>query len=358
MVEMRHSYLFAGILSAMLLAGCGGNTQQAVEKEAMPTGWAEAEGYKLVWYDQFDGDSIDTSIWNFEDNSRGGGNWEMQYYAPKNVTLEQAPTGEKCMVLNAQKENYKNRPATSARVNTAGKLAVQYGVIEARVKVPRTADGLWPAFWMLGANSVQNMGNDDSFESSVKNDSASNVVVWPKCGEIDILEMGHANGIKDSIQDRYFNGACHWGEDFNNGAYPNTAGNFTADSSLQEDFHLFSLVWTADSLQMYLDRDKDPDVKPYFSLATTYKGIENDPGNYFNHPFFIIANLAVGGAFTGLPGSDTDKYPEVISEDWKNFQHILQTGALAEDGTPSKMYIDFVRIYQRGDEGEQLIIKK
>ena len=100
----------------------------------------------------------------------------MQYYAPKNVTLEQAPTGEKCMVLNARKENYKNRPATSARVNTAGKLAVQYGVIEARVKVPRTADGLWPAFWMLGANSVQNMGNDDSFDYTADYSTGDGIV--------------------------------------------------------------------------------------------------------------------------------------------------------------------------------------
>lgn len=354
----KYITFFAATFAAFALCGCGSQTCQSEQKEEMPMGWAESEGYKLVWYDQFDGDSINTAVWNFEDNSRGGGNWEMQYYTPDNATLEQHPSGVKCLVLNAKKENVNNRPATSARVNTAGKLAVQYGVIEARIKVPKTADGLWPAFWMLGANNAPNMGNDDSFEASIKKDSTSKVVVWPKCGEIDILEMGHANGIRDSIQDRYFNGACHWGEDFNNGAYPNLAMNFTADSTLQDDFHLFSLVWTPDSVQMYLDRDQNPDVKPYFSLATTYKGIENDPGNYFNHPFHIIINLAVGGAFTGLPGSDTEKYPEVISEDWKNFQHILQTGALAEDGTPSKMYIDFVRIYQRGDEGEQLIIKQ
>lgn len=353
----RYITFFAATFAAFALCSCGGQSCQSEQKEEMPKGWAEAEGYKLVWYDQFDGDSINTEVWNFEDNSRGGGNWEMQYYTPANATLEQHPSGVKCLVLNAKKENVNNRPATSARVNTAGKLAVQYGVVEARIKVPKTADGLWPAFWMLGANNAPNMGNDDSFEASIKQDSTSKVVVWPKCGEIDILEMGHANGIKDSIQDRYFNGACHWGEDFNNGAYPNLAMNFTADSSLQDDFHLFSLVWTPDSVQMYLDRDQNPDVKPYFSLATTYKGIENDPGNYFNHPFHIIINLAVGGAFTGLPGSDTDKYPEVISEDWKNFQHIVSSGALAEDGTPSKMYIDFVRIYQRGDEGEQLIKK-
>ncbi len=355
----KHIELFAALATAFVMVACCNNGSEAtVEREEMPAGWAENEGYALVWYDQFDAGVLDSTIWNLEDNARGGGNYEMQYYAPKNISFEEDSTGVKCLVLNAIKENYKNRPATSARLNTNNKLAVQYGVIEARIKVPHTADGLWPAFWMLGANNAPNMGNDDSFEAAVRADSASGFVVWPKCGEIDILEMGHADGIANGIQDRYFNGACHWGEEVNNGAYPNHVMNYTADETLQDDFHLYSLVWTPDSILMFLDKDKNPDAKPYYSLATTYKGILDDPGNYFNHPFHLVMNLAVGGMFTGLPGSDTEKYPEEISEDWKNFRHIIESGALAEDGTPSKMYVDFVRIYQRADDGSQLLIKE
>ena len=298
--------------------------------------------YELVWSDEFDGTELNTAYWNVEDNARGGGNAELQYYAPKNITIEKHPlTGESCLVLNAQREDYKNRPCTSARLNTQDKVTVEYGKVEARIAFPYTADGLWPAFWMLGNNLAKDLGNNDDIDKQKAELAKQNRVVWPKCGEIDICEMGHWNGIKDGTQDRYFNGACHWGESYNGGDYPNYAQNNTADYPVQGDFHLFTLEWSEDSIAMYLDKDKYPEEAPYFQLSLRKKEI-GDPGHYFNHPFYLVLNLSVGGIFPGMPSAE--KYPELITADDPSFQSVT---ALPADGTPVKMYVDYIRVYKK-----------
>ena len=295
----------------------------------------------LVWSDEFDGETLNTAYWNVEDNARGGGNAELQYYAPKNITIERHPvSGERCLVLNAQREDYRNRPCTSARINTQDKVTVSYGKVEARIAFPHTADGLWPAFWMLGNNLAKDLGNDDSVDNRAEELAKQNRVVWPKCGEIDICEMGHVNGIKAGTQDRFFNGACHWGESFNNGAYPNVGQFCTADYPVQGDFHLFTLLWTEDSIAMYLDQDKYPEVEPYFQLSLRGKDI-NEPGHYFNHPFYLVLNLSVGGFFPDMPAAE--KYPELITADDPSFRRVT---ALPADGTPVKMYVDYIRVYK------------
>ncbi len=310
-----------------------------------------AQEYRLVWEDDFNGEVIDTAYWNFEDNARGGGNAEMQYYTPQNASIERHPeTDASCLVIAAKREDYKNRPATSARLNTQDKVAIQYGKIEARIAFPYTADGLWPAFWMLGNDLATNLGNDDSVDKQRKRLRREGRTVWPKCGEIDIVEMGHADGIKAGLQDRYFNGAAHWGESFNNGKYPNTAGVMTADYAVQGGFHLFTVAWTKDSIAMYLDQDKYPDTKPYFELSLRDKSI-NKPGYYFNKPFYFVVNLAVGGFFPALPAPE--KYAPVITADWENFQKIT---ALPADGTPVKMYVDYIRVYQTNEKDSKLLL--
>ena len=311
--------------------------------------------YELVWEDDFNDPVVNPSFWNLENNARGGGNAEMQYYSPNNVTIEQHPSGVNCLVINAKKENYKNRPATSGRINSQDKVAFKYGKLVTRIQFPHTADGLWPAFWMLGNNLAKDLGNDDSVDRQKRKNKKNGWVIWPKCGEIDIVEMGHADGIKNGTQNRYFNGACHWGEDFNNGAYPNYGAHQANPYSLQDDFHTITVYWTPDSITMYLDQDVYPDVKPYFSLPIAGKGEKNAPSRYFHHPFYIVSNLAVGGYFTGLPAPE--KYAPVITDEWENFKHITET-ALPADGTPVKMYIDYIKLYPRGDKGEQLILKQ
>ena len=300
--------------------------------------------YTLVWEDNFEADELNADYWNVDDNARGGGNAELQYYAPKNVTVEKHPvSGEGCLVLSAQREDYYYttaegkqgyRPATSGRLNTQDKVTVEYGRVEARIAFPYTANGLWPAFWMLGNNLATNL------LAAVL--EAQGRVVWPKCGEIDICEMGHKNGITEGTQDRYFNGACHWGESWNNGAYPNVGQFHTWDYPVQGDFHLFTLDWTEDSIAMYLDMDKYPDAKPYFELSLRGKDV-NEPGHYFNHPFYLVLNLSVGGFFPDMP--NPEKYSDVIDKSL-----LEPVTALPEDGSPVKMYVDYIRVYkQRGN---------
>ena len=298
--------------------------------------------YQLQWSDEFDGTELNRDNWNVEDNARGGGNAELQYYTPRNISIEKHPvTGESCLVLTAKKEDYGNRPCTSARLNTQDKVTVHYGKVEARIAFPYTADGLWPAFWMLGNNLATNLGNNDDVDKTKAALAKQGRVVWPKCGEIDICEMGHHKGIENGTQNRYFNGACHWGESFNNGAYPNVGGFYTADYPVQGDFHLFTLVWTEDSIAMYLDQDKYPETAPYFQLSLRNKEV-NQPGHYFNHPFYLVLNLAVGGFFPNMPAAE--KYPERIMFDDPSFQRVT---ALPADGTPVKMYVDYIRVYTK-----------
>ena len=298
--------------------------------------------YQLQWSDEFDGTELNRDNWNVEDNARGGGNAELQYYTPRNISIEKHPvTGESCLVLTAKKEDYGNRPCTSARLNTQDKVTVHYGKVEARIAFPYTADGLWPAFWMLGNNLAKNLGDNDDVDKTKAALAKQGRVVWPKCGEIDICEMGHHKGIENGTQDRYFNGACHWGESFNNGAYPNVGGFYTADYPVQGDFHLFTLVWTEDSIAMYLDQDKYPETAPYFQLSLRNKEV-NQPGHYFNHPFYLVLNLAVGGFFPNMPAAE--KYPERITFDDPSFQRVT---ALSTDGTPVKMYVDYIRVYTK-----------
>ena len=321
---LHYTKLFHTILFTILLTSCG-----------------VRDSYTLVWEEEFNAPTLDTAYWNVDDNARGGGNAEMQYYTPRNVSIERHPvSGETCLVLNAKREDYRNRPATSARVNTQDKVTVCYGKIEARIAFPHTNNGLWPAFWMLGNNLATNLGNDDSIDRQREKLAQQGRVVWPKCGEIDIVEMGHKDGIDKGVSDRYFNGAAHWGESFNDGKYPNKAGVCEAPYPVQGDFHLFTVIWTEDSLAMYLDQDQYPEVEPYFALSLRNKEI-NEPGHYFNHPFYIVLNLAVGGFFPGLPMHE--KYPEVYTSDHENFQKVT---ALPADGTPVKMYIDYIRIYK------------
>jgi beta-glucanase (GH16 family) len=294
--------------------------------------------WQLVWSDEFNDSALNTAYWNVEDNARGGGNAELQYYSPNNVNIEKHPlSGESCLVLTARREDYKNRPCTSARLNTQDKITVCYGKVEARIAFPHTADGLWPAFWMLGNNLATDLGDNDDVDRRLAELAKEGRVVWPKCGEIDTCEMGHHTGIENGTQDRYFNGAAHWGESFNNGAYPNVGGFYTADYPVQGDFHLFTLVWTEDSIAMYLDSI----AQPYFQLSLRNKEI-NEPGHYFNHPFYLVLNLSVGGFFPDMPAEE--KYPLLITADDPSFQRVT---ALPADGTPVKMYVDYIRVYKQ-----------
>lgn len=274
--------------------------------------WGAQADYELVWEDDFTETTLNESQhWNVEVNGNGGGNNELQYYRRENVSVGVEPvTGASCLILTARKESFGGKPATSGRINSMGKVYAKYGKVEARIKFPYTANGLWPAFWMMG------------------NDYSS--VGWPRCGEIDIIELGNAAGISGGTQDRYLIGACHWGTSPVN--HPNYGVGSVHSESVQGDFHLFTLIWDATSVSMYVDLDKNPNAQPYYVMNIYDMTNENSVGHYFHKPFFILFNLAVGGSFT-------------------NIYDINAVTALASG--EAKMYVDYVRVYQKGDAGEE-----
>ncbi len=264
--------------------------------------------YTLVWSDEFNSTELDLTKWLIEDNGNGGGNNELQYYDSRGVSMGEEPeTGRHCLILTARKEQYRGKTASSGRVNTSNGYTFTHGRVDALIRLPKTADGLWPAFWLLGADFKQ--------------------VGWPRCGEIDILEMGNSTGIRRGMQERYFNGACHWGY-YEGGGYPNYAQASDAPYSLQDGFHLFTLVWDDKKVATYLDLHLYPDNEPYFMMNIDDKSSDKSPGNYFHHDFFIIFNLAVGGNFTGI--WDIDKVTALSSGE-------------------ASMYVDYVRVYQKNN---------
>ena len=298
---MKISFTVLGLFCIMV------SSVQAADDTTTPN------GYQLVWNDEFNGTTLDRDAWNIEVNGNGNGNAELQYYTDRtaNVTVGKEPkSGENCLIITAKREDYKGKSFTSGRITTANNVYFTRGKLVSRIKFPKTKNGLWPAFWL--------MGNDYAQEG------------WPRCGEIDILEMGNDAGIKAGTQDRYFNGACHWGF-YKNGNYPNYAKSTTNDYSLQDDeFHTFTLEWDEDFVSMYLDQDKYPDREPYYKMGVSDTKDDWSTGRYFQHDFFILFNLAVGGYFTGILNPS-------------------QITALPENGE-AKMYVDWVRLYQKMDD--------
>ena len=253
------------------------------------------EGYELLWSDEFDGDSLDTAFWTPETGGHGWGNNELQYYTPRRENVE---VRDGKLVIRAVREEYEGAPVTSARLITRGKVEFLYGYVVASIKLPNTADGLWPAFWMMG-NDIGKIG-------------------WPNCGETDILEMGHSNGMKNATQDRFLNGACHWGEPH----HLYYANDITNEYSVQDgQFHTFTCIWDENQIAMYIDLETRPDAEPYFRMD-----IKDFGDNEFRKENFILLNLAVGGNFPGI---------------WD----IDQVTAL-NDG-PAEMEVDYVRVFQK-----------
>lgn len=142
-----------------------------------------------------------------------------------------------------------------------------------------------------------------------------NTVGWPKCGEIDILEMGHSAGINAGTQDRYLNGACHWGQSY--------ANHVTYDYSIQDgEFHTFTCTWDEDYIRMYIDLETHPEVQPYFEMQIT-----DEMGNgVFRKENFILLNLAVGGTFPGIYDIN---------------------GITGLNGGSASMYVDYIRVFQK-----------
>ena len=219
----------------------------------------------MVWSDEFDGASVDATKWVFETGGGGWGNNELEYYQADNATVANGN-----LVITAKKETVGGMPYTSARMTTQGKEAPTYGRIEARIKLP-VGQGMWPAFWMLGANI--------------------NTVSWPQCGEIDIME--HVN------TDNTIYGTMHW----------NVNGHVQYGSTTQTttaDYHIYAVEWDTKSIRWYVDSTLYQTGNIANNINTT---------GAFHLPFFVILNLAVGGNF---PGATVDEslLPESMYVDY------------------------------------------
>jgi beta-glucanase (GH16 family) len=244
-------------------------------------------GWTLSWSDEFNdpaGTKPNPMYWGYD---VGGGGWgvsQLQTYT--NTAANASTDGKGNLAIVAIKDAQGN--FTSARLKTQGKFEQQYGRFEMRAKIS-TGNGMWPAFWMLGNNFGP--------------------TPWPDCGEIDIMEVrGTAP---------YTNlGSLH-GPGYS-GMHPLTGHTSLPDGgpSLSDDYHLYAIEWETNVVRFYLDdqlyETRTPADIPADAGATAQW--------VYDHPFFILINLAVGGRFPGPP-----------------------------DGTtfPQTMLIDYVRVYKR-----------
>jgi len=239
-----------------------------------------AETWELVWSDEFDEPSINTSNWNHEVNAWGGGNNELQYYTarPENSFIRDGK-----LVIRAVRENFTgpegNRQYTSARLNTANKADFTYGRIEARIKVP-SGQGLWPAFWMLPT--------DWEYGG------------WAASGEIDIMEY------RGDLPNTLF-GTIHYG-----GPWPNnthTGTTIQTDTDLSQDFHTYAVEWEEGVIRWYFDGELYQTQTEWHSTAAPFPAP-------FDRRFHILLNVAVGGNFLPNPPPDADYFPQEMEVDW------------------------------------------
>lgn len=274
------------ILCAFILGACTvtapGPTPTSVPPTLLPSPTAEWErtGWQMVWQDEFDGPELNLQNWTFDIGGGGWGNQEWQAYTsrPENVRVE-----EGMLVIEARQEPefIGGREYSSARIKTQGLYAWQYGRIEARLKLPY-GQGIWPAFWMLG---------EDIYKKG-----------WPAAGEMDVMEF--IGREPDHIY------ATVHGPGYSGGGGIGSSITVPADS-LRDDFHVYAIEWEQNEIRWYFDD------RQYFKLSA-----DDVPDEWvFDHPFFIILNLAVGGRWPGYP-DDTTVFPQFL-------------------------YVDYVRVYQK-----------
>lgn len=258
---------------------------------ATPTATPSGSNGTLVWSDEFNssaGATPDASKWTPDMGGSGNGNSELEYYTNNNNAQMD---GNGNLVIEARKENpanyqcwYGSCAYTSGRITTQNKFSFTYGKIEARIKIPY-GQGLWPAFWLLGANI--------------------NSVPWPTCGEIDAMEnIGREPGrVHGTVHGPGYSGANGIGGPY---TLPNNQAFYSA-------YHTFGMQWDANNVSFSVDGTT------YFTV--TRATVEGQGHQWvYDHPFFIILNVAVGGAWPGSPDATTV--------------------------FPQRMYVDYVRVYQ------------
>jgi len=255
-----------------------------------PPSGTTTDQWILTWSDEFEGAagaSFDATKWVAETGGEGWGNKEREYYTARteNVSLD----GSGHLVITALEEPantdrhcwYGTCRYTSARLKTAGKFAQAYGRFEARIKIPR-GQGIWPAFWMLGDNI--------------------DAVGWPKSGEIDIMEnIGREPGsVHGTMHGPGYSGANGIG------------AAFTSPIPFADEFHVYAVEWIPGEIRWLVDEKEYKRITP--------SNLPSGAAWVFDHPFFMLLNVAVGGEWPGEPDASLVM--------------------------PQKMLVDYVRAYK------------
>jgi beta-glucanase (GH16 family) len=283
--NLRPVFVIAVVVT---LPACGG---QAATRSTPPDS-APLQNWTLTWSDEFDGPAgtlVDGAKWVAETGGQGWGNQEREYYTARadNAALD----GGGRLVITARAESldssyhcwYGACRYTSARLKTQGRFEQTYGRFEARIRIPR-GQGIWPAFWMLGSD-IERAG-------------------WPRCGEIDVMEnIGREPAV--------VHGTMH------GPGYSGASGIGAADSvttgSFADDYHVFAVEWAPSEIRWLVDQKEYRRVTPAdLPAGATW---------VFDHPFFLLLNVAVGGAWPHDPDASTS--------------------------FPQQMLIDYVRVYRR-----------
>ena len=242
----------------------------------------------LNWSDEFtgrDGSAPDADKWVIESGGNGWGNDELQYYTPRSTNVRQEK-GQ--LIIQANKEGFTGpdgvrRNYTSGRLKTNDRFSQRYGRFEARIKIP-SGQGVWPAFSLLG---------DDLSTAG-----------WPACGEIDIMENV---GSEPAV----VHGSLH-GPGYS-GTQPLTAVYKLPKGSFSDGFHIFAVEWEPQVVRFFVDGE--------LYATRTPSDLPLGKQWVFDHPFFLVLNLAVGGSMPGRPAASTP--------------------------FPQRMLVDYVRVYSR-----------
>ncbi|GAA0858599.1 hypothetical protein GCM10009114_28810 [Aliiglaciecola litoralis] len=317
----RRLSLSAGVVLALSLTGCGGSNSntdlKAVDTSAPVSDWV------MVWNDEFDGSSIDSSKWTHEVDCDGGGNNEKQCYSDSEENSFLADG--KLNIVAKPAEEGAEQPYTSARLKTRYKGDWTYGRFEMRAKLP-SGQGSWPAFWMMPTDEVYGS--------------------WPRSGEIDIMEAVNLKvANEEGVEEGYIHGTLHYGR-----LWPNneeSGKSYLPESNPADDFHTYAIEWQEGEIRWYMDgylyatqmasevryNSKGEAVglkhrgwfAEYFNIATGEKEVQWNTAP-FDQDFYIILNLAVGG-------------------DWpENVNNRGIDAAAFENGQTFE--IDYVRVYE------------
>lgn len=248
---------------------------------------------RLVWSDEFSRPGTpDPANWTYETGGNGWGNHELETYcSPATAQPPCRPSQPNAFIAEGRLHLAARRDPdtgawTSARLTTKGLHAFQYGRIAARIRIPSGA-GVWPAFWMLGANIDR--------------------LPWPACGELDIMEnVGKTPlELRGSIHGRGFTGT------------PLThAYTLPNGEPLAAAFHVYGMIWSPGRIQYYIDDAAHP-----YASFTRADLPEGAVWPFDDGPYFLLLNLAIGGDWPGPPDKATP--------------------------SPAEMLVDYVRVYQR-----------